>query len=72
MRGGGERNVKILPRFCHGSRTGLVNCCQIKKTGRRGRKKNNKNSRIYIKKKNTFPGSQVRRVPPQTELHSYF
>lgn len=37
MGGGGrrERNVKILPSFCHALRTGLVNCCQIKKTERK-------------------------------------
>lgn len=37
-REGGERrkrNVKILPSFCHALRTGLVNCCQIKKTERK-------------------------------------
>lgn len=33
--GGGKRNVKILPSFCHALRTGLVNCCQIKKTERK-------------------------------------
>lgn len=35
LEGGGrrrrKRNVKILPSFCHALRTGLVNCCQIKK-----------------------------------------
>lgn len=33
--GGRKRNVKILPSFCHALRTGLVNCCQIKKTERK-------------------------------------
>lgn len=41
---GGKRNVKILPSFCHASRTGLVNCCQIKKTGRE--KKKNSRGRL--------------------------
>lgn len=47
---GGKRNVKILPSFCHASRTGLVNCCQIKKTGR---KKKNKTAVVALYKKKT-------------------
>lgn len=51
----GKRNVQILPSFCHALRTGLVNCCQIKKTERK--------TAVAALYKKAFSRSQVGRVP---------
>lgn len=63
-RGRRKRNVKILPSFCHALRTGLVNCCQIKKTERK--------TAVVALYKKTLSLAAKSGESPQTELHSYF